>query len=45
MEVEEGVTAIDKMVACPTVMEVEEETEAEEAVMVAVPCPELVANP
>jgi hypothetical protein len=42
---EEGVTAMEDTVASPTVMVVEEEMEAEVAVMVAVPCPELVATP
>jgi hypothetical protein len=44
---EDGVTAMDDNVACPTVMVVEEETDEEVAVavMVAEPCPELVASP
>ena len=36
---------MEDTVASPTVMVVEEEMEAEVAVMVAVPCPELVATP
>jgi hypothetical protein len=40
-----GVTVIEDIFACPTVMVVEEETDAEVAVMVPVPCPELVAIP
>jgi len=45
MDMNDGVTAIEEMFACPTEMVVEEETEAEVAVMVAVPCPALMANP
>jgi hypothetical protein len=45
MDADEGVTAMEDTVAPPTVRVVEEEMEAEVAVMVAVPCPELVARP
>jgi hypothetical protein len=45
MDVELGVTAIDDIVACATEMVVEEVMDAEAAVIVAVPCPELVARP
>jgi hypothetical protein len=42
---EDGITAIEDNVACPTVMVVELEMELEVAEMVAAPCPELVASP
>lgn len=44
-ETEEGVTAMEDTVACPTVRVVEEAMELEVAEMVAVPWPELVARP
>jgi len=40
-----GEIAIETNAGLATVMVVEEETDAEVAVMVAMPCPELVANP
>jgi hypothetical protein len=43
--IEDGLTAIDDNVACPTVMVVELETELELAEIVALPRPELVARP
>jgi hypothetical protein len=45
IDTEEGVTAIEDTVAWPTVIVVEEERDAEVAVMAAIPCPELVAKP
>jgi len=42
---EGGVTEMDTKAGPPTVMVVEEETDEAAAVMVAEPCPELVASP
>jgi pseudouridine-5'-phosphate glycosidase len=40
-----GAIAIETSAGLATVMEVDAETDAEAAVMVAAPCPELVARP
>ena len=45
MEVFIGEITIETSAGLPMVIVVEKETDAEAAVMVAVPCPELVARP